>query len=109
MFAFTRQERQVILFVAVIGLVSICVRFAFKTHAPRGRLALFSPDAFKVSVNEAGMSELVDIAGISSSLAKNILAYRRDHGPLRSIEELKEVKGVGEKRFEKLKEVLIVE
>jgi len=108
MFGLTRQERQALLFIAAIGLISICVRFGLQMRV-RGRpfLAL-SPDVFRVDVNEAGLAELTDIAGISRGLAKNILAYRAAHGPLRSIEELQEVKGVGEQRYNQLKEVLLV-
>ena len=46
--------------------------------------------------------------GIGPAKAQAIVDYRKAHGPFKSVEELKDVKGIGAKRFEKLKPDLAV-
>ena len=46
---------------------------------------------------------------IPQKLAEKIVAYRNEHGQFRDLEELREVKGIGNFRLEKLKEILFVE
>ena len=61
-----------------------------------------------VNINTATMDELVALPGIGPAKAQAILDYRKAHGPFKSVEELKDVKGIGAKRFEKLKGELTV-
>ena len=72
-------------------------------------LALFSGAALAaINLNSATKDELVALPGIGPAKAKAILDHRKAHGPFKSIEELKDVKGIGAKRFEKLKGELTV-
>ncbi len=48
-----------------------------------------------VDVNTAGGEELQTLRGIGPVLAERIIAYREEHGPFGSLEELLEVKGIG--------------
>jgi competence protein ComEA len=61
-----------------------------------------------ININTATKDELVALPGIGPSKAQAILDYRKAHGPFKTVEELKEVKGIGAKRFEKLKPDLAV-
>ena len=61
-----------------------------------------------VNLNTATKDELVALPGIGPAKAQAILDYRKAHGPFKSVEELKDVKGIGAKRFEKLKPELTV-
>jgi len=63
----------------------------------------------KININEADLETLIRLEGIGPSLAKRILDYRAQIGRFRSLEELKKVKGVGEKLFEKIKDEVSVE
>ena len=72
-------------------------------------LALCSAAAFAaINVNTATKEELVALPGIGPSKAQAILDYRSAHGPFKSVEEVKDVKGIGAKRFEKIKGELTV-
>ena len=59
----------------------------------------------KISLNTATQEELETLPGIGESKAKIIMEYR-DQKRFESIEELKEIKGIGEKIFEKLKDYI---
>jgi len=67
-------------------------------------LALCSGIAFAtVNLNTASKEELVALPGIGPAKAQAILDYRKSHGAFKAVEELKDVKGIGAKRYEKLK------
>ncbi len=56
-----------------------------------------------VNLNTATKEELVALSGIGPSKAQAILDYRAQHGGFKSVEELKDVKGIGARRYERLK------
>ncbi|PYI51879.1 ComEA family DNA-binding protein [Paenibacillus flagellatus] len=59
-----------------------------------------------IDINRAGADELDGLPGIGPAKAKAIVEHRERHGPFRSVEELKNVKGIGDKTFESLKELV---
>ena len=61
-----------------------------------------------VNINQATSAELARLPRVGAKLADRIVAHRADHGPFRRIEDLMEVKGVGEKFFTTLKPYLAV-
>lgn len=61
-------------------------------------------DDGRVDLNRAGKEELMSLPGIGEVRAEAILAYRDDHGPFESTEELMEVAGIKGSTFEKIKE-----
>ena len=72
-------------------------------------LALCSGAALAaINLNTATKDELVALPGIGPAKAQAIVDYRKAHGPFKTVEELKDVKGIGAKRFEKLKPDLAV-
>ncbi|WP_448375176.1 ComEA family DNA-binding protein [Fervidobacterium sp.] len=64
--------------------------------------------AIKININTANTEELQKLPGIGPSKAQAIVDYRNANGPFKSVEEIKNVKGIGEKTFEKLKTLITV-
>lgn len=62
----------------------------------------------KVDLNRAEKAELMTLPGVGERKAEQILAYRKAHGKFRSIEEIKNIPGIKEKAFEKLKDSIVV-
>ena len=58
----------------------------------------------KVRLNRATESELQTVSGIGQKRAQDIIAYREANGPFRSVDDLKNVSGIGEKTLEKLRD-----
>jgi len=61
-----------------------------------------------VNINQASGAELARLPRVGAKLAERIVAHRTQHGPFKRIEDLMEVKGVGEKMFAGLKPYLAV-
>ena len=108
MFSFTHQERQVILFLVGMALIGLGVNFAVKKNACIATFMSVDNDMGKVDINRASYEDLTKVKGITESLAKNIIEYRNKHGTFTYLEELKEVKGIKEFRFNKIKGYLII-
>ncbi len=57
------------------------------------------PSGAMVSLNSANREQLETLPGVGPVLAQHIVDYRTQHGGFRSVDQLKEVNGIGEKRF----------
>ncbi len=57
-----------------------------------------------VSLNKADAAQLEAVKGIGPSLAQRIIAYRTERGGFKTLEEIKEVKGIGQVKYEKIKD-----
>lgn len=60
----------------------------------------------KININKASKEELDTLPGIGESTAEKIINYREEHKSFKSIEELKEVKGIGDAKFEEIKDLV---
>ena len=61
-----------------------------------------------VNINTASAAELDALPGIGAKTAERIIEYRQKNGPFKKVEELMNVRGVGEKNFLKLKPQITV-
>ena len=59
-----------------------------------------------ININTASVSELDALPGVGPSKAQAIITYREENGPFKSIEEIKNVSGIGESSFEKIKDLI---
>lgn len=62
----------------------------------------------KVNINTATQEELDTLPGIGPSIASKIIDYREQNGKFNSIEEIKEVSGIGEAKYEKIKDSITI-
>lgn len=62
----------------------------------------------KVSLNNATLEELLTLSGIGESKANLIINYRNENGGFKTIDEIKNVKGIGDKLFEKIKDNITI-
>ncbi len=63
-----------------------------------------SDDKEKININLANEKDLQKLPGIGTSTAKKIIKYREENGEFKNIEDIKNVKGIGESKYEEIKE-----
>lgn len=109
MFNLTRQERQVILFLIITTLAGIGINFLNKRYSQVRIIAYLSQDINKISLNKADRQMLTDISGIGDKLAQRIIEYRNNCGNFKGIEELKNIKGISQSKYEAIKDYFYLE
>lgn len=62
----------------------------------------------KININTATKKELVTLKGIGAKIADRIIEYRKAH-PFKTIEEIMKVKGISQKKFDKIKDSISVQ
>lgn len=63
----------------------------------------------KVNINTATQTELETLTGIGPSLAARIIEYRGQNGKFKKVEELRNVKGIGQSKYDGIKEEVVVD
>ena len=61
-----------------------------------------------IDLNTATAADLEELPGVGPATAAAIVAYRDDHGPFRSVEQLLEVRGIGEAKLDALRDLVVV-
>ncbi len=67
-----------------------------------------SLEAVVININRATCKELESLPGIGEVIAKNIVDYREKYGLFTKEEDLKNVKGIGEKKYETIKDMITI-
>lgn len=65
-------------------------------------------DNKKISLNNATVEELQTLTGVGKSKAEAIIKYREENNGFKSIDELKNIKGIGDSMFEKIKDDITI-
>ena len=115
---FNLEKREIfivsfLLIVLIIGLFSGL--YQDKSPSVNVRVNSFIPDVDvqwqpkKINLNEADAKGLAALSGIGESLANRMLEYRSQNGYFKSIEELKKIKGIGEKLFDRIKDKVCID
>lgn len=62
----------------------------------------------KININTADIKQLNTLPGIGDATAQKIIDYRNENGKFNSIEDIKNVKGIGDSKYEKIKEYITI-
>ncbi len=68
-----------------------------------------APEPFCININTATKEELMLLDGVGETLAERIIAYRTQHGLFTKLEQIKNVKGIGEKTYMNLVAYITIE
>lgn len=85
-------------------LCAVCLAALLGGAAPAGAVA-----EGVVNVNTATAEELARLPGVGESKARAILEYRKERGAFKSVEQLREVKGIGDAALERMRPHLVLE
>ncbi|NQD66622.1 hypothetical protein HP456_11900 [Bacillus haikouensis] len=66
-------------------------------------------DETKINLNSGTQEEFETLPGIGPAKAATFIQYREENGPFSKIEDIKDISGIGEKTFEKLKDYIFVQ
>jgi competence ComEA-like helix-hairpin-helix protein len=98
----TKQEKQVILFIAAVFLIGTGINYASKKNSQIKTLVCFNSNIGKININKADKEALMSVSGIGDKLAQRIIEYRQQNKKFVSIDELKNIKGLNKYRFDKI-------
>ena len=107
----TRQEKNTLLVVVAAALLGLGLSFLFKAVPSAGTIyaASFNTGVSRININSAGKDQLIALPGIGPKIAEKIIDYRREKGKIYDIRELKQIKGIGDKKIENIKPFLTVD
>lgn len=116
MLELTRQEKQVIVFLMASALLGVGI-IAYKNLKSQPDIEIISSRQIEkdiknskiININTAPEDELVKLRGIGPALAKAIVEYRIKQGAFISKEELKNIKGIGQSKYENIKDNIKIE
>ena len=83
-------------FAVMAGLLVGCLYIAASMPAVAAEERL-------ININTASATELSELKGIGDAKAQVIIAYREKNGPFKSVDDLRQVHGIGDKLMEKLR------
>jgi competence protein ComEA len=119
----TKQEKSVIYFLVAMLFLGLAVKF-FKTVINRPHLKIESvnipadknidvkkiiKENSTVKINSATAEDFSRLPGIGKGLAARVVEYRNQNGSFIMIEDLKNVKGIGDKKYDAIKDYLAVD
>ncbi|WP_296970777.1 helix-hairpin-helix domain-containing protein [Tepidanaerobacter sp. EBM-38] len=80
----------------------------FEDTTYEATVGLSSKNDGKININTAGETELTQLPGIGPVTAQKIMDYRKTNGLFKTIDDIKNVSGIGDKKFEQIKDKIKV-
>jgi competence protein ComEA len=116
LFDLTVQEKKVIIALSAFAVLGLAV-LAYRTYFARPKLQVIHSSDYKktvesrsaVNINTADVSGLETLPGIGPKLAKEIAEYRTGHGLFLLKEDLRKVKGIGQDKFDRIRDLIVLE
>ena len=87
--------------------ISILVIVAFLVGMVGG-IYVSAADSIKVNINTASAEELTRLNGVGPGHAARIIEFREKNGPFKNPESLIQVPGIGQKTFDKNKDIILI-
>jgi competence protein ComEA len=108
--------RALLMLLAIVAMAAIPVAAVAAQAAPAAKQGVGKPakpakapaSTAVVNINTATQAQLESLPGVGAKAAERILEYRQKNGQFKKVEDLMNVKGIGEKSFLKLKPRLTV-
>ena len=127
--SFTSQEIKALIFLLIVLFIGGGITLYKKSHpgfapelisgkAEKASMNLMQTETFKskkpeikdpIRINSASIRELQSLPGIGPVLAKRIIELRNNKGRFNNLDELLEVKGIGSRKLEAIKDLLIID
>ena len=73
-----------------------------------GSMSAYAADVARIDINTASAEELTQLKGVGPSHAAGIVSFREKNGPFKKPEDLIQVPRIGQKTFEKNKDLIVV-
>jgi len=94
---------------ACVTLICLSLALApLSAPAQQSKASSKAASTEKVNLNTATVEQLQTLPGVGPSIAKRIIDHRAKNGKFNKVEEIINVKGIGEKKFQKMKDRLVV-
>jgi len=111
-----RLARRTICHLASVTLVIVCLSLTGcvrRERTPRAndqhpQISISQTAPLRININTASSKELASLPGIGEGYAARIIEYREKYGPFRRPEHLIMVRGISEKRYRRLQELISV-
>ncbi len=112
----TRAETGLLVLTGVFLCLMVCIVHHSQTGTISGDYTIITQQAppepvtpvveprGPVDINTASAEALQQLRGVGPAIAERIVAYRTEHGPFTSVEELLEVRGIGEATLAEIRE-----
>lgn len=86
---------------AVITVLTVALMMSWAVPA-------IAADMKKVNINKATLEDLITLNGIGEKIATRIVNFRTKNGPFQKPEDIMMVKGIGQKMFDKNRELILI-
>jgi competence ComEA-like helix-hairpin-helix protein len=110
-----QQEKNILVFIGLMMFIGLAAHVVQRTGmlasppAPDIVVPTKTTPSRLININTASVKELDRLPGIGEIMGQRIVAYRAVHGPFKKSEDIMGVKGIGPKKFERLRPLLTVE
>ena len=92
-----------------VSLLASCVKLPHRASLSASQFGTLAPSGSRINLNTASAEELEKLPGIGRALAARIVSHRERYGRFRRAEHLLMVRGIGERRFLRLRPFITVE
>ncbi len=88
--------------------VVLCLALASPISTMAAEKKVETAVVHQININKAAAEELEMLPGIGQSIANQIVQYRTEVGPFNTADDLLNVKGIGQKTLDKIREMIVV-